>query len=145
MYKRILVPVDGSKASRRAVEEAANLAIDQQAQIRLVHVVENPYTYVTDELDIASIEQAWRRAGQQVLDQAVATVRALGVEPESALLDETEKSISQAIVDDARDWNASLIVMGSHGRHGLERFFLGSVAEGVARMAPVPVLLVHES
>lgn len=143
MYRRILIPVDGSDTSNRALREAAQLAIDQHAQIRLVHVVENPYAHLMDEIDLDTVEQAWRQAGQTVLDRAVATARQFGVEPEAALLEETRQSISQVILDEARRWNASLIVVGTHGRHGFPRLVLGSVAEGVARSAPLPVLLVH--
>ena len=148
MHKRILVAVDGSGASNTALKDALELAGVHQARVRVVHVVDSPYTYpdilygrVT--VDLEAVRQAWRQAGQTVLDQAVAMANQAGVDPESALLESDAKRLSNVIVEEAQRWGADLIVVGTHGRRALERLWLGSVAEGVARAAPVSVLLVR--
>ena len=69
-----------------------------------------------------------------------------GVAVETTLItiDTLKKRIPEVIAEDAETWPADLIVIGTHGRRGLARLFLGSVAEGVARVASKPVLLVRE-
>ncbi len=63
--------------------------------------------------------------------------------PEASLIETAGRRVPGAIVEEARRWGADLIVVGTHGRRGLDRLLLGSVAEGVARMSPVSVLLVR--
>jgi nucleotide-binding universal stress UspA family protein len=92
--------------------------------------------------DLDAIQRAWRRAGQEILDQAAASPREAGVQAETALL-ELDGRVSRVVTDEAERWGAELIVIGSHGRQGLEQLLLGSVAEGVLRTAAVPVLLVR--
>lgn len=148
MYRRILVGVDGSTASLGALQEAIDLARDGRAELRIIHVVESPYTYPDvlygqGSVDLEALRQTWRHAGQRVLDQAVGRARQAPIEVESALLEDGARRLSAVIADEAKEWRADLIVVGTHGRRGLERLLLGSVAEGVARTAPVSVLLVR--
>lgn len=146
MYTRILVAIDGSVPSNRALREAIGLARDQMAQLRIVHVIEDPYAYYTEDSippeTIAALEQTWRQVGQKILDQAADLARQEGIQPETTLLEQEER-VSTVIVTEAARWHADLIVLGTHGRHGLEHLLLGSVAEGVVRTAPVPVLLLR--
>ena len=148
MQKQILVAVDGSAMSNAALKEAIELARERQAKVRIVHVVDSPYAY-PDVLygqfaaDLEVVRNAWREAGQKVLDQAVAAARDGGVDSESALLESDSKRLSTVIVEEAQRWGADLIVVGTQGRRGLEGIWLGSVAEGVARTAPVSVLMVR--
>ncbi|MBI3455953.1 MAG: universal stress protein [Candidatus Rokubacteria bacterium] len=148
MYKRILVATDGSKTSQLALEEALRLAQGGQTRLRLVHVIDSPYGYADAwyaavAADLEAIQRAWRRAGQDILAQAATVAREAGVEVETALLETDGRRVSRAIVDEADRWGAEVIVIGSHGRQGLEHLLLGSVAEGVVRTARVPVLLVR--
>jgi nucleotide-binding universal stress UspA family protein len=148
MYERILVATDGSKTSGRAVAEAVKVARGTVARLRLVHVIDSPYAYADAwyaavSADLDAIQRAWRRAGQDVLEQAAVPAREAGIEVESALLDLNGRRVSRVITDEAERWGADLIVIGSHGRQGLEQLLLGSVAEGVLRTASVPVLLVR--
>jgi nucleotide-binding universal stress UspA family protein len=111
-------------------------------------VVESPYAYpdlLSGEamVDLSGLGQAWRDAGRRVLDRAVAVARKAGVEAEAALL-EGEERVSGLIAEEARRAKADLIVVGTHGRRGLDRLLLGSVAEGVARSASTSVLLVRQ-
>jgi nucleotide-binding universal stress UspA family protein len=150
MYKKILVAVDGSSTSSAALGEAIGLAKGGQATLRLLHVVDSPYAY-PDVMyghvagDLEELRRAWRKAGLEILDEAVAQARQAGLEPETRLLESNGMRVSGAIVEEARQWGADLLVVGTHGRRGLDRLLLGSVAEGAARTAPVSVLLVRRA
>ena len=145
MYQRILVPIDGSATSGRALQEAIRLA-DGKAQLRLVYVLEEivPLDAVGyASIDQAALQEAVRLTGERALADAAEKVRQSGAAAETALLEAKEERIASVIADAARQWRADLIVIGTHGRSGLIRLLLGSVAEGVVREAPVPVLLVR--
>jgi nucleotide-binding universal stress UspA family protein len=148
MYGKILVAVDGSSSSDAALGEALELARDRGASLRVLHVVDSPYAYpdamyghVTGDLD--DLREAWEKAGQDIVAQAVARAREAGVEPETRLVEGKGGHVARSIVEEARAWGADVIVMGTHGRRGIDRLLMGSVAEGVARTAPVSVLLVR--
>ena len=84
-----------------------------------------------------------RDEGKKVLAQASADVKAQGLEPETRLMAALGERAADLIVDEARRWRADLIVMGTHGRRGVVRLALGSDAERVLRLSPVPVLVVR--
>jgi nucleotide-binding universal stress UspA family protein len=146
MYKKILVPIDGSKTSAIGLDEAIRLARDQHAEIRLVHIV-NEFI-----LDPAYSPQAYapnviesiRSSGRGLLDRASGLVREAGVACDAVLLESVGGPAADFIVAQAKEWPADLIVMGTHGRRGLRRLAMGSDAESVVRLAPVPLLLVRE-
>lgn len=146
MYQRILVPVDGSATSIRGMAQAVELARRLGARLRLIHVV--------DELSLAGAMDAYsvhggdwltilREGGSQVLDQARQTAREAGVEAEICMVNSPSGTVSAFILDEARRWQADLIVLGTHGRRGPRRWLLGSTAEAIVRQATVPVLLVR--
>lgn len=148
MYRKILVAVDGSSTSDAALAAAVALARAPSGRLRVLHVVDSPHDY-PDVMygrvpgDREELREAWHKAGQEVLDWAVAQARQGGCEPEPCLIEGNGAHASQHIVEAARAWGADLIVVGTNGRRGLSRLLLGSVAEGVARTATVPVLLVR--
>lgn len=145
MYKKILVPVDGSDASRRGLAEAVKLARGMNASIRLVHVVNEmvmdtayaPTLY--NEQFIASL----REIGRNTLKEAEAQVTAQGLKPECELVETIGGRAADAIVEQVKQSSADLIVMGTHGRRGVRRLVMGSDAELVLRESPVPVLMVR--
>lgn len=145
MYQRILVPVDNSATSRTALEEALRFAKNEKAQLRLVHVIDlAQFAWSANEfLDVPQLQSALKEGGQKILSESALLVKEAGVEAETALLETWGGILAKAIVDDAKTWNAELIVMGTHGYGGLTHMLLGSVAEGVMRYTPVPVLLVR--
>ncbi|HEX4870573.1 MAG TPA: universal stress protein [Moraxellaceae bacterium] len=148
MYQNILVAVDGSPASRRALEEALRMA-PPGATLRVVSVVENPMWSVPLEqgvvYDVELVHQALVKAGQEILAGAQQQLAARGATAETRLLDlfEHDNSIPGAILAEAEACKADVIVLGTHGRRGLRRLLMGSVAEAVLRDARRPVLLVH--
>lgn len=145
MYQRILVPIDVSSTSERALQEAIKIA-DGKAQLRLVYVIEEGYPLDAEGyafIDYATLQQAFRQTGERALAQAAKTVQRAGLTAETAILDEPGEHTANVIDNDALNWKADLIVIGTHGRSGVGRLLLGSVAEHVVRGAPVPVLLVR--
>jgi nucleotide-binding universal stress UspA family protein len=143
MYKRILVPVDGSPTSNRGLEEAIELARLTGAALRLVHVVDQLVFVSGAELHAADVMGRLRETGERILAAAKARVEAAGLEATTFLCDTFGVRVSELVSEQARQWNADLIVLGSHGRRGTDRLFMGSDAEQVMRTAPTPVLVVR--
>ena len=145
MYQRILVPIDGSATSERALQEAIKLAAGK-AQLRLVYVIEEAYPLDAEGfafIDYAALQEAVRKTGERALAQAAEKARNSGVTAQTALLEANGERVASVIDGEALNWPADLIVIGTHGRSGLSRLLLGSVAEDVVRGASVPVLLVR--
>jgi nucleotide-binding universal stress UspA family protein len=145
MYKRILAPIDGSASSLRGLAEAARLAKESGATLRLMHAVNEYFidtgfgpALITPEL-IASV----RRDGAVILAAAESKASKYGVKPETVLLDRAGTSVADLIRKEAEEWQADLIVMGTRGRRGLSRLAMGSDAETVVRSSSIPVLLVR--
>jgi nucleotide-binding universal stress UspA family protein len=145
MYKRILVPIDGSTASQRGFDEALALAKRLDASMVLLHVVE--YYPVMMEMATATtwdlVTTEMRQHGQRVLEQAHEAAQAAGVASETRLEDAAAARVCDLIVQQAGERRCDLIVMGTHGRRGIAHALIGSDAEQVLRMSPVPVLLVR--
>jgi len=143
MYKRILVPIDGSPASQRGLSEALMLAKQNKAHLRLLHVVGVFIATPALAAGAENIPLALHEAGARILKKAEGMVRRHRVEVDTAMVDVVRGRAADAIVAHARKWRAGLIVIGTHGRRGLDRLALGSDAEKVVRTSPVPVLVVR--
>jgi len=147
MYRRILVPVDGSAASLKGLDEALKLAKSLEAKVKLVHVV-NELIFDSGympALDYGTVIASLREAGKKVLAAAEAVARERGASVEAELIEQVGGHAADVIVRVAKQWSADLIVMGTHGRRGLRRLALGSDAELVLRSSTVPVLLVRSA
>lgn len=148
MFKRILVPVDGSDASRHALATAIGMAREAGAQLRLIHVLEDvAYLAGYDPAGAAAGElyRATREAGSKVLEDALRQSADAGLQAESELIDQFGEPMPQAVANAAKSWNADLLVVGTHGRRGLSRLMLGSGAEQIIRLAPIPVLVIRSA
>jgi len=146
MYQRILVPIDGSTTASRGLDEAIELAGLTHASMRLIHVVDQLSYAVGFDAYAAydpEILVQVRQAGKQMLEQGRARVAAAGVPVDVLLVDSMASRLSEIVVEQAKSWGADLIVIGTHGRRGVGRLLLGSDAEQIVRVAPVPVLLVR--
>lgn len=146
MYSKILVPVDGSAPSMLGLQEAIRLAKGCGASLRLVHVV-NEFI-LADAAYVPSVYyerliEPLREMGRKILEDTKATVHQQRLESQTELLETVGGRVADLIVEQAKQWPADLIVMGTHGRRGLSRLALGSDAEMVLRTSPVPVLLVR--
>lgn len=144
---RILVATDGSSFSEAAVKATAALALPQDAEVLVLEVVEPLMYFVPPQMAPGyAPEQAERQ--RELFDLAKTTtsktadkLRGAGFKADARVV---ESDIRNGILDTAAEWKPDLIVMGSHGRKGVKRFLLGSVAEAVARHAPCSVLIVRE-
>jgi nucleotide-binding universal stress UspA family protein len=142
--KRILFATDFSKASAKAFEQAIEIAKDRGAELLIAHAYQPPAIVPTDaylsaamyeELDTKLRDVAFRQ-----LERFVGEARERGVAAKPFLL---AGPAFEAISEAAKELRAGLIVMGTHGRTGAARFFLGSVASRVTSTAPCPVLTVR--
>jgi nucleotide-binding universal stress UspA family protein len=138
--QRILIPVGEQKATARALEVGIAMAQDLGAAVRLVHVIDPchaspPEGGVSPDLLLADL----RRAGQHILDSACACLPG-HLQVDTALV---EGKPAKAISGAAQQWQADMIVMGTHARKGLWRILFGSVSEAVMRQAPCPVVTVR--
>ena len=146
MYHRILVPLDGSAPSERGLHEAIRLAADQKATLFLLHVIDD-YPMLAEGSSARSYEATLTRLrarGEELLARANdATVQG-NVKAKTVLRDVTHATVADAIIDEAAKLECDLIIMGTHGRRGVSRLTMGSEAELVVRMSPVPVMLVRK-
>lgn len=142
MFKRILVPVDGSDSSTRALVAALQLARDSGGRVRVMHALDE-LAYVSSFAATAGILDAARKEAFKTLDDALAIARAGGVPADSSFVQADGQRLGDAVAQEAQAWGADLVVVGTHGRRGVHRMLLGSGAEQVLRLAPVPVLAVR--
>ena len=142
MYRRILVAVDAGYTSKLALQEALRLTKETKAKLHLVHVIDMTPP-VEGGLGIESFRRMVREEGSDLLHEVADLTSRAQVDADTAMLEASRRQYSKAIANEARRWAADLIVMGTHGRMGIARLVLGSVAEGVVHIAPVPVLLIR--
>ncbi|MBF6990006.1 MULTISPECIES: universal stress protein [Cupriavidus] len=146
MYQTILVAIDGSNCGNRALEEAIRLASLCKARLEIVHVVDNGYLmYDVGFSTMADLRPALVNAGTALLSEAEARARGNGLVCSTHLVNDilVAGDIASAIHAEAQRTHAELVVVGTHGRRGVRRLVMGSVAEGLVRDAKVPVLLVR--
>jgi nucleotide-binding universal stress UspA family protein len=145
MYKRILVPIDGSIASQRGLREALRVARGGRAQLRLFHALDAfPLVVRMQGSKNPGREyHAMQASARRLLARGIGRARRAGLRASGRLVENFSQRVADLIVREARNWRADLIVLGTHGRRGLTRIVLGSDAELVVRHAPVPVLLVR--
>ncbi len=132
MYKKVMVAVDGSEIAKQALSEAVNIANTYNAVLCIVHCVSDE-----NEIDVLK--------GNEILDSAKSNTDVLSVE--TCLLNaEAEyglNGIAEAIAGAVYDWKADLLVVGTSNRRGLERFYVGSVAEQLVTKVDSSILLVR--
>jgi nucleotide-binding universal stress UspA family protein len=146
MYKRILVPTDGSDTATAGLLEACKLAQELKgAQLRVIHVVDAVLT-IAPELGIAydTIVESLVKGGASILTRAESIARERGLSIETELLQSTGTPAGELVLKAAKEWPADVIVCGTHGRRGLRRIVMGSDAEYIVRNTPVPVLLIRK-
>jgi nucleotide-binding universal stress UspA family protein len=139
MYDDILVPTDGSAGMQSVVDHAVTLAEKHGATVHGLYVVDTAsLTDVPMEASMDGVSQALREEGNMALEQLE---RSAGDVPVVTAV--VEGSPSRDITEYAAENPCDLVVMGTHGRSGVDRLLLGSVAERVVRTSPVPVLTVR--
>ena len=147
VYKKILVPVDGSPTSIAGLSEALRLAKNQKARVRLIHIVDERMIFSATEagMNIEPVIESLKKGGKRILERAARLAAARGVRAEMDMIENAASRVADVLVSRARRWRADLVVMGTHGRRGVSRLVLGSDAELVVRNSPVPVLLVRSA
>jgi nucleotide-binding universal stress UspA family protein len=147
-YRKILVAVDGGAVSNKGLREAMRIAKAEDAQLFILHVVdEYPVLAAMDGMMAgapgADLVPALRAGGKRVLAKAEAAARKQQLKAKALLREMLTGPAAYPIVREAKKLGADLIVLGTHGRRGVRRLVLGSDAEQVVRSATVPVLLVR--
>ncbi len=143
MFKHILVPVDGSPTSRQAIDKALAIAGAFQSAITLIYVID-PYAFTGVGTDFSYGQAEYLSAATAEAEEAIKAAKlvfeAHGITATGSVVEGA--SVYRAILDTAEALNADLVVMGSHGRHGLEKLVLGSVTAQVLSHAHLSVLVV---
>jgi len=139
MYERILVPTDGSHLASRAASHAVELAAGFDATVHAIYVLDTGLRALTRDADARLRAE---QTGERATDGVVELARTHGLDAETAVLEGTP---AQCILDYVEEHDVDLVVMGTHGRSGLDRYLLGSVTERVLRASPVPVVVVGPS
>jgi nucleotide-binding universal stress UspA family protein len=139
MYDSILVPTDGSPAAERAVDHAVELASTFDATVHALYVVDVAL-YSSLEAGIDSVVEALEDEGDAAVEAVRSRCDAAGIDAETAVVVGT---VHRSIRDYVAEHDIDLVVMGTHGRQGIERFLLGSVTERTVRLSDVPVLTVR--
>lgn len=139
-FKRILVAIEAGPIAARAADVAIGLARSLGAELAVIHAIDPALGYAPEsEVPAAELIKLAQDEGKRLL---AAFRQRAAVEPAPVEFSPTGRP-SAAIEAAAREWRADLIVIGSHGRMGIKRALLGSVAEAVMRHAPCPVLVVR--
>jgi len=145
MYKHILVPVDGSSTSKHAIGHAMALAESFKSGVTLVYVID-PYAFTGVGTDFSYGQAEYLSAANAEANEAMSSAKQMFADRGIAVSGSVVEghAIYRGVLETAEAIGADLIVMGSHGRKGLERLVLGSVAAQVLSHAHLPVLIVRE-
>lgn len=148
VYRKILLAVDGSDSARRATEEALALAALAHTPVHAVYVVHKwglaPYSGYSDPEALGRVLNGDGRLALEAVRRAMSEHGVSGSVEICETLGKSD-SIPECLERCAKVQEADLVVLGTHGRRGMSRAVLGSVAEGVLRISSCPVLIVHDS
>ena len=143
MFKHILVPIDGSDTALAAIDKAAGLAKAFGAQVTAIFVID-PYPFTGVGADFAYGQDQYLNAAKAeagaAIENAAARLKQAGVDAETKVVE--SHAVWRGVLEAADAVGADLIVMGSHGRSGIEKLLLGSVTQRVLQDAEMPVLVV---
>ena len=145
MFKHILVPVDGSSTAQLAVDKAISLARAFGSRVTAIFVID-PYPFTGVGTDFAYGQAEYLSAATAEANAAIkasrAAFEAAGISAETSVIE--ANAAWRGVVQSAKTIGADLIVMGSHGRSGLEKLVLGSVTQAVLSHTHLPVLVVRD-
>jgi nucleotide-binding universal stress UspA family protein len=142
---KILLAIDDSKYAEAAINQIIAQRGDRGAEVKVLHVVEPVPVFADGEAwgpgpELNILQKAQEKLAEELVSRAAKTLRSAGCKVTTAVVLGFPKLV---ILDQAREWRADLIVVGSHGRKGLEHFLMGSVSEAVARHAACSVEIVR--
>ncbi|ELZ92922.1 stress response protein [Haloferax mucosum ATCC BAA-1512] len=139
MYETILVPLDGSAPSDAAFDRALDLAVSMDATLHLLYVVDERILHAT-QLDAGGLVRGYEEEGDEIVTAAADEAGKAGLEVVTAVEHGTPHREIRRYIETA---DIDLVVMGTHGRRGLERYLIGSVTERVLRLSDAPVLTIR--
>ena len=144
MYQRILVAIDGSRTAHHAFDAALALATQNGAELCACHVIENAAIYYNvPGYDPSVLRDQLVAQGEQIVQEFKQRIAAAGVKGSVTFSEASALSdVAAVVLDAARNFQADLLVLGTHGRRGFKRLVLGSVAEQCLRQADLPMLLI---
>ena len=144
MYKHILCPIDGSETANAGMHEAIQFAKEQNAQLHFLHVIDTyiPIVDMSGDFNITYMIDILRENGAKIIKKAAAAAEKAGVNADTKTIESVGGRTASYIVQEAKNWPADLIIMGTHGLRGISRLVMGSDAENVLRTSNVPILLV---
>ena len=148
MYQKILLPTDGSKFAEKAAQHAIWIASKSGAEIIVLNVIETSSLVGLPAEDLIvrikeMLKEEGRRSLERISEMVTEEEKELKIEDIKVTLKTEEGSPAEAILKTVEKEDVDLVVMGTSGKHGLDRFLLGSVTEKVVRSAKCPVLAVH--
>ena len=148
MYKHILVAVDDSHTSAKALDEAIALARLHDAVLEIAHAVDESMLQSFSNhgvalVDHGRLQDSLLKAGHETLANAMETARAAGLTPRERFIADEDMHAADQIAAAVEKSGADLLIVGSHGRRGFRRMLLGSVAENLVRKVQVSVLIVR--
>lgn len=148
MYQRIMAAIDSNYAQSKVLDAAIDAAHRFGAKLALCHALDDTilaqqFARVALPEGVAPIEDSLRSGAMEFLTQAAGVAREKGVEAEIRLVDSETEHVPELLARAAAQWEADLLVVGSHGSQGVERLLGGTVAEQLVRKAGISLLLVH--
>lgn len=142
MFKRILIATDGSDIAENAADFGIKLAKNLNSEVYCIYVVDTTaFSSIDSEMIWKNIKSILEEDGKRALKSIEEKVKDLNLKFHAIL---RYGNPSEEIVKFAKENNIDLIVMGTSGRSGLDRFLIGSVAEKVIRTAPCPVMVIRK-
>lgn len=148
MYMRIMAAIDDSFATSKVLDTAIDVARKYGAKLAICHALDvtilaqgTAATWLSN--GVSQVENALRHSALVFVDQAASVARAAGLDVEVKLVESEQAHVAEMLANAASEWQAGLLVAGTHGRHGVDRFFVGSVAEQLVRKARTSLLLVR--
>jgi len=148
MYTRIMAAIDDSFATSKVLDTSIEMAKLYGAKLAICHALDvtlfaQREAAIMLSSTVGKVESNLRDSAREFLDKAVAVAEAAGVEVEVRLVDSELDGEAELLARAACEWKADLLVVGSHGRRGVERFFVGSVAERLVSRVKTSLLLVR--
>jgi len=142
---KLLIAIDGSEFSQTALQSVIDRPWNAGTEIKVLHVVEPPALLIGREMgaydpEFETVWKALREQAKELVEKAAQKVRAAGFTVSTELVEGEPKSL---IIDVANEWRADMIVMGSHGWSGLNRFLMGSVSQAVVRHSHCSVEIIR--
>ena len=142
---KLLIAIDGSEFSQAALNNVIARPWNAGTEVKVLHVVEPPSLLIGREMgpydpEFETVWKALREQAKELVEKAAEKLRTVGFQVSTQLVEGNPKS---QIIDAANEWHADMIILGSHGWSGLNRFLMGSVSEGVVRHAHCSVEIIR--